>query len=73
MTERTRSSLFEYAVLLHPESKDRTKEPEPSEILVKPTVILAASENEAQMVAARAIPEEYVKRLPEVEIAVRPF
>lgn len=73
MTTRERGRLFEYAILLHPITEDTTKAAPPSKILVEPTVILAASVDEAQMVAARAIPEAYIERLQEVEIAVRPF
>lgn len=73
MTTRMKSSLFEYAILLHPIQEDTTKAVPPSEILVKPTTILAATPQEAQMVAARAIPDRYIDRLQEVEIAVRPF
>lgn len=74
MTTRKKATLFEYAILLHPLQEDTTKLPPPSEILVERTMILAASEKEAQMIAARAIPDVYATdRLEEVEIAVRPF
>jgi hypothetical protein len=37
------------------------------------TRVLSNNDKEAMMLAARAIPEEYVNRLDRVEIALRPF
>ena len=69
----SRKKLFEYAILLHPKSDDKTKADPPSQILVHPTSVLAFSEKEASMVAATAIEAEFMDRLEEVEIIVRPF
>jgi len=69
--------LFEYAVLYVPpqnqspnESKKKDDEPK---ILVKPTHCMASDLSQAQIMAARAIPEEYIGRLQHVQLAVRPF
>jgi hypothetical protein len=42
-------------------------------ILVEPTRILCADEKQAEITAARAIPEAHLAHLEEVEIAIRPF
>jgi hypothetical protein len=69
-------SLFEYAVIYHPRT---IKDPQGNEtqgtdeLLVKPTFILAKSDKEVAMRAARGIPEEYLDKLDRVEVCVRPF
>ena len=70
---QTKGRLYQYAILLHPVSGDSTKRNPPSEIIAEPSTILAASDKEALIKASRAVPEEYLGRLDEVEIAVRPF
>lgn len=68
--------LFEYAVIFHQlqtkEQKDKG-ESQKSKLLVSPTYVLAKDDKEAAVLAARAIPEEYLDRLDQVEVAVRPF
>lgn len=72
-----KGKLFEYAVLYHPkEKKDaagnaiETKK----SILVQPlTPILAVSDKEVAMLAAKSIPAEYDDKLEDVEILVRAF
>lgn len=59
--------LFQYAIILN------AKDDEPARILVPPTNILAKDSNQANILAARAIPEEYLESLELVDIAVRPF
>lgn len=71
--ERKKARLFEYAILHHPIPEDMTKTPPPSVLLVEPTTTLAADEKGAFIVASRAIPEGFIDRLQELEIAVRPF
>ena len=68
--------LFEFAVLFHPkltkaeqDAGDHSK----SELIVDVTRVLAKSDKEAAMKAARAIPEKYADKLDRVEIAIRPF
>lgn len=45
----------------------------PSTILVTPSNILSVDEKTVAMRAARQIPEDYLDKLDEVEILVRPF
>ena len=77
MTEPNgRAKLFEYAILLQPKERIDAQGNDvtpPTELLVKPTVILVRDEKEATITAARAIPEAMIGRLAEVEIAIRPF
>lgn len=68
----TKGSLFEYAVIYHPEV-EKDKKPKKSEILVDITRIVAGSEDEVAIIAARGIPAAHLDHLNEVEIAIRPF
>lgn len=66
--------LFEYAVLL--QGKENTKTGEVTsrpELIVKPEVVLAKDAQQAQLLAGRAIPEEYMDRLERLTLVVRPF
>lgn len=71
-----KGKLFEYAVLYHPkptkEQNDRGETPK-SELLIEPKTVLALSPENVSVLAARSIPENYVDKLDEVEIVVRPF
>ena len=68
--------LYEYAILYKPtttkEQQDKGEKAKPV-LLVDVTRILANNDNEAQMMAARAIPETHIDKLDRVEIALRPF
>ena len=65
--------LFEYAAILHPTEKETEEESKPSELITKPTTILAPNEQAALIQAARALPESVLDKLDRVEIALRPF
>lgn len=65
--------LFQYAVLLHPNVTTDGKYEEKTKIIKDLTTLLAKDEKEVGLVAARAIPEEYVSDLDRVEIQVRPL
>ena len=70
------SKLFEYAVLFHPKVvKDaQGNETQGADKLVKsPEFVLAKDDKEVAIKAARAIPDEYLSMLDQVEIVVRPF
>lgn len=70
------AKLFEYAAIYNPKpTKDaQGNDTTPKSVLViSPTTVLAKSDKEVGVLAARAIPEEYTDRLEEVEIVVRPF
>lgn len=71
-----KGKLFEYAVLYHPKpTKEQNERGEtPKSILVtEPTVILATSDQEVSIKAAQSIGADYVEKLDDVEIVVRPF
>lgn len=72
----TKQKVFEYVVLYHPKSKkdkDGNEETGKSKLLVDVTRVLADSDKEVGILAARLIPEEYLDKLEQVEIVVRPF
>lgn len=72
----TRGQLFEYVALYHPKSK---KDKVGNEVVEKSKLIfdiqraVAVSPEEVGILAARAIPDEYLDKLDDVEIIVRPF
>jgi hypothetical protein len=72
----SKGKLFERAVLYHPrptkEQKDSGETPR-SLILSKPEYILANSDQEVSVLTARSLPEEYLTKLDDIEILVRPF
>jgi hypothetical protein len=70
------SKLFEYAVIYHPKTVKDSAGNEtqgPDELLVKPTFLLAKSDKEVAMRAAREIPDAYLDKLDQIEVCVRPF
>lgn len=68
--------LYEYAVIYNPvatkEQQERGDKPK-SELIVDVKRVLAGSDKEAMMLAARDIPEKFTDKLDRVEIALRPF
>jgi hypothetical protein len=67
--------LYEYAVVLN-EKRDKDDEvTDDSQIVVPVTTVLAKDDAQAQLLAARSIPEEYVgsERLDRLVVVVRPF
>lgn len=72
-----KGKLFEYAILYHPkEKKDVAGNPtetKKSVVIQAPVTVIAVSDKEVAMLAAKAIPGEYDDKLEDVEIAIRPF
>lgn len=71
-----KGKLFEYAVLYHPKEKKDAHgniEDQKSEIVVEPRRVLAATEQEVGMLAAKAIPDTFNDKLAQIEIVIRPF
>lgn len=66
--------LYEYAVICN-EKRDKDGDViEPAVIVVEPVTVLATDAAQAQMIAARAIPDEYMDgKLDRLEVVVRPF
>ena len=67
-----RSKLFEFVILYHKEDRDAGLETYAIGTPVIQTVV-AATEADARILAARAIPAERMDKLGEVEILIRPF
>lgn len=70
------SKLFEYAVVHHgrvTKAQEEKGERARSLVLVDPKRFLARDEKEALLIAAREIPAEYIDRLDEIEVLIRPF
>lgn len=68
--------IYEVAVLFHPlQNKDQKDKGETakSSFLKRPEYMLAKDDKEAQVLGSRMIPDEYLDRLDQVEIAIRPF
>lgn len=72
-----KGKLFEYAVIYHPkEKKDAAGDPleQKKSIIVQDIArVLAGSDKEVAMLAAKAIPDDYNDKLDDVEIVIRPF
>jgi hypothetical protein len=71
-----KGKLYEYAVLHHPKAKRDVagnEEPVKSKIVTDVTRVLAVTPDEVSIIAARSIPEEYLDRIEQVEIVIRPF
>jgi len=65
--------LYEYAVVCA-EKRDRDDEVvEAAEIIEGPTTILARDEKQAQVLAARAIPDTHLDKIDRLSVVVRPF
>jgi hypothetical protein len=70
------AKLFEYAIIFHPKTVRDGQGNEtqgPAEILVQPTFVLAKSDKDVGIRAAREIPQKYMDLLDQVEVCVRPF
>ena len=67
-----KSKLFEYAIIWNPTSKQENKGKE-AKLLVKPILMLAKDPTEVSLIAARAIPEKYLKELKQIDSVVRTF
>lgn len=64
--------LFEYAVIYNPYPEE-TKKGVQSKLLVPVRTLLASTKENATIMAAREIPEDYLSKLDRIEVAVRPF
>ena len=65
--------LYEYAVI-RDEKEDRDGNVvEQAEVIVPPTAVLARDDAQAQLLAARSIPEDKLDDLDRLTVVVRPF
>lgn len=65
--------LYEYAVILQPKLDKDGDVKEEGKVVVNLTAILARDEEQATLLAGRAIPDEFLDRLDRLTVAVRPF
>lgn len=72
METMSKGKLYEYAVIYHPKH-EKDKVNRKSELLGEVTRVLAASDAEVSILAARSIPVEKLDHLDDIEILVRPF
>lgn len=71
-----KGQLFNYAALYHPKpTKDQFERGEvpKSIVVIEPASMVATSAQEVNMAAAHSLPKEYVDKLDDVEIIIRPF
>ncbi len=68
-----RARIFEYAVIHHPKPKKKDEPAEKSVLIVDVERVLAVEPQEVTILASRQIPEDYLDKLEQIEIAVRPF
>ena len=66
------NKIFEYAIFWQP-TDEEIKKGKKAEIIVPLKVILATDQEKANILASRDIPENYLDRLEQLTIAVRPF
>lgn len=66
------SKIFEFAILLHP-TQEESEKGVVSTLVKPPTVLVATSDREAAIRAAREVPPELISKMDRVEVAVRPF
>lgn len=69
------AKLYEYAVICE-EKRDKDGEiVEAAMVVVEPNTVLAKDDAQAQMLAARSIPSEYIDngKLDRLVVVVRPF
>lgn len=65
--------LFEYAAILQPEEDEDGNVKEKAKLIVDVTRVLAESEQEVSIRAARELPNSVIEDLDRVEIIIRPF
>lgn len=64
--------IFEIALILHP-TEDQAKEGIKSEFLLKPQFLLCKDMDTANKLAITKIPGNYLHKIDQIEVAVRPF
>lgn len=68
-----KKKLFQYAVLFHPTEKEITDNNKSSKIIIDLTTVLELDEKTVAIKAHRAIPEEYLDKLEQVEVIIANF
>lgn len=65
--------LFQYAIILQPKENKDGEVVEEGKVLVDPKTVLVADQAQANILASREIPVEYIGQLDRVMVVVRPF
>lgn len=65
--------LYEYAVILQPKENKDGEQVEEGQVVVPVQSVLAKDAEQAGMIVARAIPDEYMDRIDRLTVVVRPF
>ena len=66
-------NVFEYLVFKKEERDTHGKVTSPATVIVDRKTILAKSEEQVRVIAAREIPDEHMDKLDLIVVAVRPF
>jgi hypothetical protein len=67
-----KQQLYQYVVYLHP-TETECKEGVHTRVVVEPSQWTLGTEEEIRMQAVRAIPQEFIAKARQLEVAVRPF
>jgi hypothetical protein len=65
--------IYQFAVILQPKQNKDGEVTEDGQLVVQLQTVLAATDEQAQLLAGRAIPEEYLDKIDRLTVAVRPF
>jgi hypothetical protein len=65
--------LYQFAALFHPSDDERKEEKKKDEIVVALKTVLAPNDQAAALMCGREIPQEYMDKLHQIEVLVRPF
>lgn len=65
--------LYEYAVILDEKRNKDDEITDDSRVVVEPTAVLARDDAQAQLLAARSIPDALIKKIDRLIVVVRPF
>lgn len=65
--------IFQYTAFWSPTEKEQENGDKPTMIFEQVRMVLASTVEQANLHAARAIPDEWVDKLEQVTLVVRPF
>lgn len=68
----SKMKLFQYVIIFEPTDKE-IKEGVKAKVVKDITNVLSAEEKNVAILAAREIPVEYLDKLEQINIAIRPF
>lgn len=68
-----RLSLFTYHVILHPEEVKKGEKQDDSQLIIKPTTVLAKDQQSLAFKVTREIDEKYVDMFDRIEVGIAPF